>query len=260
MISPRFFKSLNKNIIRRQNPFDHWDWLYRWTAPFHRSGNKNWTDSGAGDRNFPRHLLRIRLQWCCYYILLTPAAIQKVLCHRRSLQYGFHDAVSDINEVLQIRGKVLPVTDEPITLKAILDHIAHIKFHCLAFQNRFHNAIHQQIGNKWGAADSREGFARNRWTYYIESYFGWWYGDCWWELYIFFTTPAFFSHFVFLILDDSLPLQQLIIPMLQYRSAYGCAVYSQSFLYSRIAPLDRAGSCCAGSSLADLTDDFAAFL
>ena len=34
---------------------------------------------------------------------------------------SFHDAVSDINEVLQIRGKVLPVTDEPITLKAILD-------------------------------------------------------------------------------------------------------------------------------------------
>ncbi|MBO5140900.1 MAG: YvcK family protein [Peptococcaceae bacterium] len=34
---------------------------------------------------------------------------------------SFHDAVSDINEVLQIRGKVLPVTDVPITLKAILD-------------------------------------------------------------------------------------------------------------------------------------------
>lgn len=34
---------------------------------------------------------------------------------------SFHDAVSDINEVLQIRGRVLPVTDEPITLKAILD-------------------------------------------------------------------------------------------------------------------------------------------
>ena len=34
---------------------------------------------------------------------------------------SFHDAVSDINEVLQIRGKVLPVTDIPITLKAILD-------------------------------------------------------------------------------------------------------------------------------------------
>ena len=34
---------------------------------------------------------------------------------------SFPDAVSDINEVLQIRGKVLPVTDEPITLKAILD-------------------------------------------------------------------------------------------------------------------------------------------
>ena len=34
---------------------------------------------------------------------------------------SFHDAVSDINEVLQIRGKVFPVTDEPITLKAILD-------------------------------------------------------------------------------------------------------------------------------------------
>lgn len=34
---------------------------------------------------------------------------------------SFHDAVSDINEVLQIRGKVLPVSDEPITLKAILD-------------------------------------------------------------------------------------------------------------------------------------------
>ena len=29
--------------------------------------------------------------------------------------------MSDINEVLQIRGRVLPVTDEPITLKAILD-------------------------------------------------------------------------------------------------------------------------------------------
>jgi len=34
---------------------------------------------------------------------------------------SFHDAVTDINEVLQIRGRVLPVTDEPITLKAILD-------------------------------------------------------------------------------------------------------------------------------------------
>ena len=34
---------------------------------------------------------------------------------------SFHDAVSDINEVLQIRGRVLPVTDVPITLKAILD-------------------------------------------------------------------------------------------------------------------------------------------
>lgn len=34
---------------------------------------------------------------------------------------SFHNAVSDINEVLQIRGQVLPVTDEPITLKAILD-------------------------------------------------------------------------------------------------------------------------------------------
>ena len=34
---------------------------------------------------------------------------------------SFHDAVSNINEVLQIRGKVLPVTDVPITLKAILD-------------------------------------------------------------------------------------------------------------------------------------------
>ncbi|MBQ2015271.1 MAG: YvcK family protein, partial [Peptococcaceae bacterium] len=34
---------------------------------------------------------------------------------------SFHDAVTDINEVLHIRGRVLPVTDEPITLKAILD-------------------------------------------------------------------------------------------------------------------------------------------
>ncbi len=34
---------------------------------------------------------------------------------------SFHDAVSDINEVLQIRGRVLPVSDVPITLKAILD-------------------------------------------------------------------------------------------------------------------------------------------
>ncbi len=34
---------------------------------------------------------------------------------------SFHDAVSDINEVLQIRGRVLPVTDVPVTLKAILD-------------------------------------------------------------------------------------------------------------------------------------------
>lgn len=34
---------------------------------------------------------------------------------------SFHNAVSDINEVLQIRGRVLPVTEEPITLKAILD-------------------------------------------------------------------------------------------------------------------------------------------
>lgn len=34
---------------------------------------------------------------------------------------SFHDAVSDINEVLHIRGKVVPVTDEPVTLKAILD-------------------------------------------------------------------------------------------------------------------------------------------
>ena len=34
---------------------------------------------------------------------------------------SFHDAVSDINEVLQIRGRVLPVTDEPITLKAIMN-------------------------------------------------------------------------------------------------------------------------------------------
>ncbi len=34
---------------------------------------------------------------------------------------SLHDAVTDINEVLQIRGRVLPVTDEPVTLKAILD-------------------------------------------------------------------------------------------------------------------------------------------
>ena len=34
---------------------------------------------------------------------------------------NFHDAVADINEVLQIRGRVLPVSDEPITLKAILE-------------------------------------------------------------------------------------------------------------------------------------------
>ena len=34
---------------------------------------------------------------------------------------SFHDAVTDINEVLHIRGRVLPVTAEPITLKAILD-------------------------------------------------------------------------------------------------------------------------------------------
>lgn len=34
---------------------------------------------------------------------------------------SFHDAVSNINEVLQIRGSVLPVTDVPVTLKAILD-------------------------------------------------------------------------------------------------------------------------------------------
>ena len=34
---------------------------------------------------------------------------------------SFHDAVSNINEVLHIRGKVVPVTDEPVTLKAILD-------------------------------------------------------------------------------------------------------------------------------------------
>lgn len=34
---------------------------------------------------------------------------------------SFHDAVADVNEVLQIRGRVMPVTDVPITLKAILD-------------------------------------------------------------------------------------------------------------------------------------------
>lgn len=34
---------------------------------------------------------------------------------------NFQDAVSNIDEVLQIRGRVLPVSDEPITLKAILD-------------------------------------------------------------------------------------------------------------------------------------------
>lgn len=44
-----------------------------------------------------------------------------ILVAMSQLTGSFHDAVSDINEVLQIRGKVLPVTDVPITLKAILD-------------------------------------------------------------------------------------------------------------------------------------------
>lgn len=34
---------------------------------------------------------------------------------------NFQDAVANIDEVLQIRGRVMPVSDEPITLKAILD-------------------------------------------------------------------------------------------------------------------------------------------
>lgn len=37
------------------------------------------------------------------------------------LKGNFQDAVSDINQVLRIRGQVLPVSDEPITLKAFLD-------------------------------------------------------------------------------------------------------------------------------------------
>jgi len=34
---------------------------------------------------------------------------------------NFQDAVANIDEVLQIRGRVMPVSNEPITLKAILD-------------------------------------------------------------------------------------------------------------------------------------------
>lgn len=37
------------------------------------------------------------------------------------LKGNFQDAVADINQVLRIRGKVLPVSDEPITLKAFLE-------------------------------------------------------------------------------------------------------------------------------------------
>ena len=37
------------------------------------------------------------------------------------LKGSFQDAVSDINQVLRIRGQVLPVSDEPITLMAYLD-------------------------------------------------------------------------------------------------------------------------------------------
>lgn len=44
-----------------------------------------------------------------------------ILVAMAQLTGSFHNAVSNINEVLQIRGKVLPVTDVPITLKAILD-------------------------------------------------------------------------------------------------------------------------------------------